>query len=270
MVNRNRWLDVTPQGSKATSTRGTQIDQWLTGTVTEQIDSASVAVELDGSDSTPVVAPATAGITYIGARVRCLRDSTGRITQVEAPLDLPDGVDVIGVGSTGQAIIAVDAKANATQSALAQAQEQLDAAQAKLNDPDTGLEASQSKADDALSAAVQATQNATTATETAQKALDTAVLRIDSSRGLVFKNSLVSTVLTVTVIRGGEPITNIVDLQAAYGAGAYLEWSWKRLDESDFGVLSSADSRISGGGFTLTVSPDDVDTKVVFMCSLNA
>jgi hypothetical protein len=90
VVKRNLWLDVTPQGSKATANRGIQVDQWLTGTVTEQVDSSNVAVELDGSDSTPVVAPAAAGITYIGARVRLLRDSTGRITQVEAPLTLPD------------------------------------------------------------------------------------------------------------------------------------------------------------------------------------
>ena len=126
-------------------------------------------------------------------------------------------------------------------------------------------------------AVTEASNNANTAINDAAdalikagKALDSAVLRIDSSRGLVFKNNLISTILTVTVIRGGDPITNIVDLQAAYGPGAYLEWSWKRLDDSDFGVLSSADSRISQGGFALTVSPADVDTKVVFMCTLNA
>lgn len=267
MVKRNRWLDVTPNGSKASANRGTQSDQWLTGTVAEQIDSSTVAVEVDGSDSTPVVAPATAGITYIGASVRLLRDSTGRIIQVEAPLDLPDGVEVIPVGSTGKWMAAEssrhDADIGATRDALDAAKAELEAAKAKLEDPETGLAAAQQKADDALAAAVGASQ-------TAEQALDTAVLRIDSSRGLVFKNSMVSTVLTVTVIRGGEPITNIVDLQAAYGPGAYLEWSWKRLDESDFGVLSSADTRISQGGFTLTVSPADVDTKVVFMCSLNA
>jgi len=103
----------------------------------------------------------------------------------------------------------------------------------------------------------------------AKKALDSAVLRIDSSRGTAFKNNEISTVLTVTVIRGGTPITDIVSLREAYGAGAYLEWSWRRLNDADFGTLSALDPRISRAGFALTVSPTDVDTKVVFMCSLN-
>ena len=58
-------------------------------------------------------------------------------------------------------------------------------------------------------------------------------------------------------------------MQNAFGAGAYLEWRWRRVDDSDFGVISSSDSRVGAGGFTLTVSPADVDTKTVFMCVLN-
>ena len=258
---------ITPSTSASTSSSDSS---WTTGIVTE-IGSGGAWVDYPASDPQTNQWGPTDGTVYtVPSTVLVELNSSGQVMKIGPAIQLSPDSEVIATGAPGQAILENASQINATQSALAQAQEQLDAAQAKLNDPDTGLEASQSKADDALSAAVQATQNATTATETAQKALDTAVLRIDSSRGLVFKNSLVSTVLTVTVIRGGEPITNIVDLQDAYGAGAYLEWSWKRLDESDFGVLSSADSRISGGGFTLTVSPDDVDTKVVFMCSLNA
>lgn len=97
---------------------------------------------------------------------------------------------------------------------------------------------------------------------------DATVLRIDSSRGTVFKNNAVSTVLTVTVYHGSKRITDIETLQAEYGAGAYLEWSWQRLNDESFGVILSTDSRISNGGFTFTLSPEDVDTKVVFMCQL--
>ena len=95
------------------------------------------------------------------------------------------------------------------------------------------------------------------------------VLRVDSTRGLAFKNNLISTVLTVTVFGKGRTITDIIDLHDAFGPGAYLEWSWRRIDDTDFGIISSADSRLSDGGFKLTVSPEDVDIKTVFMCSLN-
>ena len=263
MSKKSRWLDGIPAEKKRAKNALSQTDRTDMGTVTEIMGDGNVAVHIDESSDPDVVAPVVAGVTGLGARVRLTRDSAGKVTQVEAPDRLPDGSMPLYVGSTGAFVKEISDAQGATRDALDAAKAELAAAKAKLEDPETGLDASQEKANDALAAAVGASQ-------TAEKALDTAVLRIDSSRGLVFKNSMVSTVLTVTVIRGGEPITNIVDLQAAYGPGAYLEWSWKRLDESDFGVLSSADSRISQGGFMLTVSPADVDTKVVFMCSLNA
>lgn len=98
---------------------------------------------------------------------------------------------------------------------------------------------------------------------------DATVLRIDSSRGTVFKNSGVSTVLTVTVYHGSHRITNITQLHEVFGNGAYLEWSWQRMDENTFGVISSSDKRISQSGFAFTLSPQDVDAKATFMCNLN-
>ena len=101
-----------------------------------------------------------------------------------------------------------------------------------------------------------------------QDGQDAAVLRIDSSRGTVFKNSAVSTVLSVVIFYGSQRITNRQELVAAFGAGAYLEWSWQRLGESAFGIISAADDRLSEDGFSFTLSPEDVDTKVVFQCQL--
>lgn len=95
-----------------------------------------------------------------------------------------------------------------------------------------------------------------------------AVLKIDSSRGLVFKNNLVSTILTVTVFYGSQAITNQTALREIYGPSAYLEWQVRRLSDENFSVLISTDPRISNEGFTLSVSPSDVDTKVVFRCVL--
>ena len=63
----------------------------------------------------------------------------------------------------------------------------------------------------------------------------TTLLRIESSRGTVFKNDQVATVLSVVLYHG---------------------------------VLSSNDSRFGDEGFTFTLSPEDVDTKVTFMCEL--
>lgn len=97
---------------------------------------------------------------------------------------------------------------------------------------------------------------------------DAAVLRIDSSRGTVFKNNAVATVLSAVIYYGPQRITNIDDLHAAFGQGAYLEWKWQKINEDTFGTILSTDSRIGDGGFTFTLSPDDVDTKVTFICEL--
>lgn len=94
------------------------------------------------------------------------------------------------------------------------------------------------------------------------------ILRIDSSRGTVFKNSAVATVLTVTIFRSGETITDKGQLTNTFGSGAYLQWYWQRLDDDTFGVISATDPKISNNGFTLTLTPDDVDTKVTFKCEL--
>ena len=100
------------------------------------------------------------------------------------------------------------------------------------------------------------------------KGEDATTLRIDSSRGTVFKNSQVSTVLSAVIYKGSKRITNITELRAEYGAGAYIEWLWQRINESTFKTILSTDERIGNDGFTFTLSPNDVDTKVVFQCQL--
>ena len=84
----------------------------------------------------------------------------------------------------------------------------------------------------------------------------------------MFKNNQVATVLTVAIYKGSERITNITGLRSVFGSSAYLQWSWQKIDEDDFGVISSGDSMLSNNGFTLTISADEVDTKVTFMCEL--
>jgi len=97
---------------------------------------------------------------------------------------------------------------------------------------------------------------------------DAVTLRIDSSRGTVFKNSEVSTTLKVVIFKGGKTITDAASMMAEFGSNAYLEWQWQRMGEETFGTILATDSRISDEGFSLSLSPSDVDTKVVFKCQL--
>ena len=97
---------------------------------------------------------------------------------------------------------------------------------------------------------------------------DAVTLRIDSSRGVLFKNNVFSTVLTVTIQKGDQNITDSAAMQSVFGSGAYLQWYWRKFDDDDWGIMSVSDSHISDGGFTLTVTPDDVDEKIVFKCDL--
>ena len=94
------------------------------------------------------------------------------------------------------------------------------------------------------------------------------LLRIESSRGTVFKNAHVETVLSVVIYHGKTRIVNSTELAKTFGSGAYLQWKWQRLDDSSFGIVSASDPRIGNNGFTFTLTPKDVNTKVTFMCEL--
>ena len=95
-----------------------------------------------------------------------------------------------------------------------------------------------------------------------------AVLRIDSSRGTVFKDNNVSTILSVSIHYGRIRITSHDELVQTFGSGAHLQWEWLRMDEDRYGIISADDSRLTDGGFRLSLGPEDVDTKVTFRCTL--
>lgn len=95
-----------------------------------------------------------------------------------------------------------------------------------------------------------------------------AVLKIDSSQGLVFKNDMISTELTVTVFYGSQALTTLTAIREIYGVSAYLEWQVKNLGDLDFSTIISTDPRITNEGFAFNITSDDVDSKVVFRCIL--
>lgn len=97
---------------------------------------------------------------------------------------------------------------------------------------------------------------------------DAVTLRIDSSRGTVFKNNAVSTILNVVIFKGGKTITDAAAMRQEFGTAAHLEWQWQRIGENTFGTILATDEKLSDEGFSLVLTPGDVDTKVVFKCQL--
>lgn len=97
---------------------------------------------------------------------------------------------------------------------------------------------------------------------------DSVSLYLESSNGTAFKNNGISTVISAVIYTGSKRITDMNTLKSVFGNGAYLQWKWQRIDDSAFGIISSDDPRFGNDGFTFTLSPDDVDTKVTFLCEL--
>lgn len=98
---------------------------------------------------------------------------------------------------------------------------------------------------------------------------DAVTLQILSSNGNLFKNSSISTSLTVTIIVSGEMITSSDRMRQKFGDDATITWEQKRFGQDDFEVIDPTDSRLSDNGFILTLDPKDVFTHTVFNCALN-
>ena len=70
------------------------------------------------------------------------------------------------------------------------------------------------------------------------------------------------------IYHGSRRITDLAALRSVFGNKTYLQWSWQRMDEDRYGIISADDSRLSNDGFSFTLSAADVDTKVTFLCEL--
>ena len=105
--------------------------------------------------------------------------------------------------------------------------------------------------------------------EVTDVAKDAATITITSTHGLVFKSNAISTALIVTVYQpGGNKITDLAGLKAAFGSSARIEWGWQREDEDGWSTILASDSRLSNDGFALSVSPADVDARTSFEASV--
>lgn len=98
---------------------------------------------------------------------------------------------------------------------------------------------------------------------------DAILLQIDSSNGDTFKNSAISTTLTVTIIVGEYWLDTSTKMKSYFGESAFLTWQYKKNGEAEFTDIPSDDPRLSDEGFIFTLSPEDVQEKIVFNCILN-
>ncbi|WP_294785382.1 phage tail protein [uncultured Eubacterium sp.] len=96
----------------------------------------------------------------------------------------------------------------------------------------------------------------------------TTSLYISSSKGNVFKNTNVSTYLSITIIRGTQRITDSQTMKSVFGENAYLQWRYQGKDDEDFWDIPQEDPRILENGFKFKVSPSDIYTKGVYTCDL--
>lgn len=147
------WLDL-PERRRSDLT-ALRPDMWLWGTVVAFEDKGFVRVRVNGApEGETVVAPCESGISAVGARVRLLRDSSGRVIQVCAPDAVPDGSSVVPVGATGrvaweaqQAAYGVKETVEETRAKITAAEASISAAERKAEDARVAVESARKVAD---------------------------------------------------------------------------------------------------------------------------
>lgn len=84
----------------------------------------------------------------------------------------------------------------------------------------------------------------------------------------MFKNTNVSTELSIVIFYGTQRITDSATMKSVFGEGAYLQWLYQGKDDDEFWEIPQEDFRISENGFKFKVSPSDIYTKGVYTCDL--
>lgn len=101
------------------------------------------------------------------------------------------------------------------------------------------------------------------------KGSDAISLNIISSNGHMFKNTSVSTTLTVEIIVGDVRITSSKDMYLHFGGNAKLIWQQKKRGELVYSDINETDSRISDNGFVFTLTTNDLKLETVYNCLLD-
>lgn len=103
---------------------------------------------------------------------------------------------------------------------------------------------------------------------TGKDGADAVVLSVSSVNGNMFKNTGISTILTVSISVGGSILDTAEKMHAVFGDKAYLQWQVKNVGELEFADVSLTDKRLSDEGFLFAVSAADVNNKSTFKCEL--
>lgn len=98
---------------------------------------------------------------------------------------------------------------------------------------------------------------------------DAILLQVLSSNGNMFKNTSLSTTLTVEIIVGSLRITSSRDMYSYFGGNAQIIWQQKKFGETEFTDIDSDDSRISDNGFIFTINAEDLKLQTVYNCILD-
>lgn len=175
------WLDL-PERRRSDLT-ALRPDMWLWGTVVAFEDKGFVRVRVNGApEGETVVAPCESGISAVGARVRLLRDSSGRVIQVCAPDAVPDGSSVVPVGATGRVAWEAQQAAYGVKETVEETRAKITAAEASISAAEKKAEEASRDADEASKTAAAVSgkvdtvsQNAEAAKKTAEEAKSAAV-----------------------------------------------------------------------------------------------
>lgn len=96
----------------------------------------------------------------------------------------------------------------------------------------------------------------------------TPVLKVFSSNGTSFKDTSTKSVLTVTIYKGNNIITDETKLHEVIGADSYLQWYYKKSNSDKWITIADTDERITNNGFTFTTRPVNTDQMVDYRCAL--
>lgn len=98
---------------------------------------------------------------------------------------------------------------------------------------------------------------------------DAILLNLTSVNGNIFKNTGVSTVLTVSIVVGETRIETSEQLANFFGTTAFLQWQIKKVGELEFTNIPLSDPRLSDEGFLFTIGVEDIEAKATFNCILD-
>ena len=108
--------------------------------------------------------------------------------------------------------------------------------------------------------------NETTKTSAPVRTTGNSAILVDihATRGIAFHNNDIDTTLRLTVLCGARRVTTLDELHDVLGSSAYIQWTALTGSARTPVIISNSDPMVTDDGFSLTLSPDNVDVSVTF------